>query len=526
MKVVTGRQMAGIDRTTIEELGMPGTVLMENAARSFCRTFVEFIGGEKPHILILCGSGNNGGDGFCAARILSGWGFSVRIVHVGKESSLKADAKLNYELAGKYGVEIVTIDSEDKLHLLKNELEKCDWIIDALFGTGLEDPTRGTPEKALEIASTAGKKCAAVDIPSGINSDTGEKLGSVIKADLTVTFGLPKWGHFLLPGAEYRGKLVTTDIGFPSLLMESDEFPGEITTVEMVRNLLPLKSFSSHKSSNGRLSVLGGSRNLLGAAIMTGQSAMRAGTGYVTLHVPYSMEPFVKSAAIELVTMDLPDDGEGFFTENAAEKFFHQLENATALAIGPGIGKRESTGKLVMDVLRKNKLPVVIDADALNILAGENSIEFDRDIPWVLTPHPAEAARLLQVGTGEVLRDTLGSAKKIAVKYQAVVVLKGPHTLTVNPDGRVYVNTTGNPVLAVMGTGDLLTGIIGSMLARGIEPFKAAAAGVFIHGLTGDLAAHSISREGLIPPDLVEFIPLATETVRRGDIPGSIGITR
>jgi ADP-dependent NAD(P)H-hydrate dehydratase / NAD(P)H-hydrate epimerase len=526
MKVVTGQQMAKIDRTTIDELGMPGSVLMENAARLFCRAFVEFFAGERLPILVLCGSGNNGGDGFCAARILAGWGFPVRIVHVGKESSLKGDARINYNLAVKFGLDIVTVESENNLNLLKSELERCEWIIDALFGTGLNEPVRGTAEKALEIASASGKRCAAVDIPSGISSDTGEKLGSVIKADLTVTFGLPKWGHFIFPGVEYRGKLVVADIGFPSFLTDSDEFRNEIISPEMVRNLLPVKLLGAHKSTAGRLAVLGGSRNLLGAAVMAGKSAIRAGTGYVTLLIPYSLELFAKAVSIELVTMGLPDDGEGYFTENAGEKFFQQTENDTALAVGPGLGKKEYTGKFIIEILKKNKLPSVIDADALNILAHYQEMDFNMSVPWVLTPHPAEAARLLQVRTSDILKNPVISAKEIAEKYHAVVVLKGAHTLVVNPEGKVYVNPTGNPVLAVMGTGDILTGIIGSMLARGIEPFRAASAGVFIHGLMGDLAAYSISGEGLIPPDMIDFIPLAIENIRRGEVKTGVGIIK
>jgi ADP-dependent NAD(P)H-hydrate dehydratase / NAD(P)H-hydrate epimerase len=526
MKIVTGQQMANIDKTTIEELGMPGAVLMENASRAFCRTFVEFLAGEKPPVLVLCGSGNNGGDGFCIARILAGWGFSVKIAHVGKESSLKADAETNYQLARNFGLEIINIDSENRMNLLKTELDRCKWIIDALFGTGLNEPVRGTTGKVLEIASGSGKKCAAVDIPSGISSDTGQKLGSVIKADLTVTFGLPKWGHFILPGAEFRGKLVVADIGFPSHLLKSAEFEGELISAEMVRNLLPLKPMSAHKSTTGRLSVLGGSRNLLGAAVIAGKSALRAGTGYVTLHIPHSLELFVQAGAMELVTMDLPDDGEGHFTEDAGKNFFEQTENSSALAVGPGLGKKEYTGRFITDVLKNNRLPAVIDADALNILAHYNDMDFDMSVPWVLTPHPAEASRLLKIRTDEVLKDPVGSALKIAEKYHATVVLKGAHTLVVNPEGRIYVNPTGNPVLAVMGTGDILTGIIGSMLARGIEPFKAAAAGVFIHGLTGDLAAHYIAREGLIPPDLIEFIPLVIENIRKGEVKTETGVVK
>lgn len=514
MKVVTGSQMAEIDKKTIQEYGVLSLILMENAARAVCRTLIEQTGNLRPPVAVLCSSGNNGGDGFCAARILKTWGFPVNLVHVGRSQTLKPDAEKNYKLARKYGLDVIQVREERELDKLVEAVDRSQWVIDALFGTGLSSPVRGIAAAALKKVSPMGKKCIAIDLPSGINSDTGEVLGDVIPADYTVTFGLPKWGHFIFPGAEFVGKLVVADIGFPSELINDPALKAELIPPEMVRQAVSPLPANSHKTTRGKLGVVGGSRNLLGAAIMTAQAALRTGSGYVQLYLPNFLEPTAKAAAPELVTRGLPDMNGGYLCSEATDMILQLLEKETAIAFGPGIGTLPFTRGFVLDFLEENKLPMVIDADGLNNLAKEENFTRNPEVPWILTPHPGEAARLLKTSTSEILKDPLGSLGEMVEKYQAVVLLKGANTLIMNTDGRIYINTTGNPVLSVIGTGDLLTGIIGSLLARGVEPFEAAAAGAYIHGLTGDLAAKLLAPEGITPPDMLTLIPEALQLIR------------
>ena len=517
MKIVTGKEMAGIDKTTIEELGMPGPVLMENAARAACRAFVNYVGKEKkPGVVVLCGSGNNGGDGFCIARILSGWGFPVKVIFVGRIQSLKPDARLNFQLLEKYKVEVLSISNEQEVEDVKEMIGKADWIVDAIFGTGLSRQILGKTAKVLKISSQLSKKVMAVDIPSGINADNGEILGDVLKADLTVTFGLPKWGHFLFPGAGYIGKLEVADIGFPQYLVENDSLTGNITSADFVKSCLPTRKPDAHKGSCGRLAVIAGCKHFMGAAILSSKAALKSGTGYLTLFPPNYMEPYIKLAVPDIVTRGLTDMDGGFITTQASDIVLESLGAFDALAIGPGMGMKPTTGDFILDILEDNHLPVVIDADGLNHLALFDRLDRNPDAPWILTPHPGEAARLLKTDTGSILANPLESARSLAEKFNAVVVLKGANSLIVNPEGEVYVNPTGNPGMATLGMGDVLTGIISSLLARGVSPFKSAIAGVYIHGLAGDLVLEVLGEDGLTSSDVIEAIPKALLMIRRG----------
>jgi NAD(P)H-hydrate epimerase len=518
VKIVTGSQMSEIDRQTIEEIGIPGTVLMENAARSFCRAFKEHDGfNRNTDILVVCGTGNNGGDGFCIARILSGWGYRVIPVLVGRVQSLKNDALLNFNILKKIGIEPVIIQDEPDVAIIPGLLEKSGWIIDALFGTGLTRPIVGIGAKVLKLLNEGKTRVAAVDIPSGINSDNGEILGEVLEAELTVTFGLPKWGHYLFPGAGYRGKLVVADIGFPSAKLTDESIPGNCTDSEFVRRCLPARALNAHKGTCGNLAIVAGCRHYLGAAVLTCKSALKTGTGYITLFLPNFLEPVVKGMLPDIVTNGLPDMEGGFITTQASSIVLKHINVRDALAIGPGLSIMPTTRDFIIDVLEEVTVPSVVDADGLNALAGQDNFERNRNVPWIMTPHPGEAAKLLNVPNNKVTDDPRGAAEALAERFNAVVVLKGAHSLIVSPDKKIFVNPTGNPGMAVMGMGDALTGIIASLLARKVPCFEAAIAGAYIHGLAGDIACREIGEDGLTPSDLTERIPEALRMLRKGE---------
>ncbi|MCD4783576.1 MAG: NAD(P)H-hydrate dehydratase [Candidatus Eremiobacteraeota bacterium] len=527
MKIVTGTDMASIDKHAIEEMGVPGPVLMENAARAVCRAFVYALQkGEKPAVTVISGSGNNGGDGFCTARILSCWGFRVFPVHVGRIQSLKSDASLNYRLLKEYGQEIISITSESDLERLDEVLKNSDWLIDALFGTGLSRQIIGTAGKVIERCRKFKGNILAIDIPSGINSDTGEIMGVVLPANLTVTFGLPKWGHFLFPGAGNVGKLVVADIGFPPEMLENDSIRGNLTTAEYVRKHLPTRPLNAHKGNCGKLTVIAGCRHLLGAAILTCKSALRTGAGYVTLLLPNYLEPLSKIAIPDIVTMGLTDMEGGFITTKAVDTALGHTRDNDAVALGPGMGRAPSTRDFVIDFLEENKLPVVIDADGLNSLAMHNDLKRDPDVPWIMTPHPGEAAKLLNRPIKKVLDDVVGTARELVEKYKAVIVMKGANTLIMDTDSKIFVNPTGNPGMATMGMGDILTGIISTLLAQRVSPFIAAVSGVYIHGLAGDLAAKDLRQESIIASDLVIKIPEALDLIKRAEVTERIKMLR
>lgn len=514
LKVVTGAEMSEIDNYTIETLGLPGAVLMENASRAVCRVFLsELAAGEKPAVTVICGSGNNGGDGFCTARILAGWGFTVFPVHVGRIQSLKDDAKLYYNLLKKIGVNIITIKEDKDFAELQNALLQSGWLIDALFGTGLSRSIMGSAAKVLKICSGFQGKVLAVDIPSGINSNSGEVLGDVLPAHVTVTFGYPKWGHFLFPGAEFRGRLVAADIGLAPDSPNKNLLKGNLISSSFVKSNLPIRRQNAHKNQCGRLAVIGGCRHYLGAAILACRAALKMGTGYVTLYLPNYLEPITKIALPDIVTTGLMDIDGGFITAQSSDYAIDYIKDKDVLAIGPGLGSHATTKDFVIDVLEENKLPAVIDADGLNSLAGCKDLYRDPKIPWIMTPHIGEAGRLLEIPSQKVLQDPLGSLEALVDKFKAIVLLKGAYTLIMNTDKQVFVNTTGNPGMAVMGMGDVLTGVVSSLLSQGVPPWEAAVSGAYIHGLAGDIASENLGQNSITASDVVEKIPEAVRQI-------------
>lgn len=504
MKVVTAREMRNIDRITIEKYGMPGLVLMERAGLAVAARVRDLFPGKK--ILVLCGSGNNGGDGLVAARCLANSGFNVSAFMCAPKSSLSPDCAAQCLTAKKWGLPV-----EFRKSLALKDLHDA-VVIDALFGTGLARPVIGDTAGLISFINKVDVPIVAVDIASGISSDTGEVLGEAVKADYTVTFGLPKRGHFLYPGAEHTGTLFVEDIGFPSSLLNSDSLNVALSDEETMAGLLPPRRRNAHKGDFGHVLVVAGSRGKTGAAFMTARACLRGGAGLVTLGVPASLMNSAQSRVTEEMSLSLPDKGDGNLRAEALDEILGFSRKSDVIAIGPGIGVTEDTEKLTAGLVLKSPLPLVIDADGLNALAnsktGIRETLRKAKSPVILTPHPGEMSRLLGNGgrgVREIERDRIGTALSFARETGTYLVLKGSPTVVASPEGDVFINTTGNPGMATAGAGDALTGIIASLLGQALDPLHAAALGVYLHGLAGDRASKVKGEQALTASDIIAF---------------------
>jgi NAD(P)H-hydrate epimerase len=514
MKVVTAAEMREIDRTTIEEYGIPSFVLMERAGLAVAAKVKEVCAGRK--VLVLCGSGNNGGDGFVAARGLHNEGYRVKVVMFGKSASLSTDCKAQYLTAKKTGIPIEIRKSLDSVDL------HGAFVIDAIFGTGLSRPVAVDLAALFRSLNRSDVPVLSVDMPSGISADTGEVLGAAIKADHTLTFGLPKRGHYLYPGAEYTGGLCIEDIGFPARLIRSNALRTELMGQERAMFLMPERPRNSYKGDYGHVFVVAGSRGRTGAALMTAKACLRTGSGLLTLGVPESLLDIFQGRVTEEMTLPLPDRGNGTLDEKAIEKILgFASQYADIIAIGPGIGVSPDTERIVSRLVQTSPVPMVIDADGLNSL--KNSIKTLRNAksPVIITPHPGEMARLLNSRTEagsrqsnirtKIEKERITAAISFSQETGVHVVLKGVPTIIAAPEGDVYINTTGNPGMATAGSGDVLTGIISSLAGQGLNPLNAATLGVYLHGRAGDEAAKVKGEHSLIASDIIEFLP---DTIR------------
>ena len=403
MKVVTAEEMRRIDRDTIDEFGIPARVLMERAGSSVADRILEIYGRRK--VIVVCGSGNNGGDGMVAARILHDEGWDVSVFLASDPNKLKGDALLQYQAALRFGVPVkkaaMLIEHASEL------LRPHTIIIDALFGTGLSKEIRGTYSELINVLNKSGLPIVAVDIPSGISSDTGQVMGNAISADYTITFGLPKRGHLLYPGAEHTGKLFVENIGFPAELLKSDSLTVELPERDNVLSLIPERKKYSYKGNYGHVLLVAGSRGKTGAAIMAAKACLRAGAGLVTIGVPESLAGIFQTRVTEEMTLVLPDKGDGTLSKKALDKILGYLENtADLIAIGPGIGVSSDTEKIIETFISHSSAPIIIDADGLNSLKGNIKMFRKARAPVILTPHPGEMARLMEKSTNNEHRHT------------------------------------------------------------------------------------------------------------------------
>ncbi len=511
MILVTAGEMQEMDRQTIATHGIPGLELMENAGRGATRVLLEQFGDQaRAGVGVFCGKGNNGGDGFVIARCLAEKGIDVSVYLLAKTAALKGDAAANLERLVPLDIRVIEIPDEDTFSKTKSSLSDYGLLVDAILGTGLTSDVKGffkTVINFINALNRNGIAVFAVDIPSGLNADTGQPCGTCIQAQGTATFGLAKIGHFTYPGAEYTGTLEIIDIGIPGSIVQAVGPKQYLLTSQQIRNYFKPRSADTHKGRTGHLLVIAGSPGKTGAAAMTAMSAMRAGAGLVTLGIAESLNPILETQVLEVMSALLPENQNGVLGNSALKDIKKMEAGKTCLAIGPGIGQAEETRSLVKKIINQSQIPVVIDADGLNNIAGQTQLLKKIKCPAVLTPHPGEMARLMDVTPAEVQQNRLQCARDFATNFKVHLVLKGAATVIAHPDGSAYVNATGNPGMASGGMGDVLTGVLAGFITQGFSPEAAAHAAVYVHGAAADTLAKTIGPIGYLASEVMNAIP-------------------
>lgn len=512
--LLTAEQMAELDRRTIEELGVPGLVLMENAAWACCEVLLErFPEAPARGVGIVCGPGNNGGDGFAMARRLHLLGVPVEVTLLTRLSRLSGDPARQADLAAAVGVTIREAPGSEPLAFASRRWRECGLLVDALFGTGLSRAVEGrfaAAVEAMEEARAVGARILSVDIPSGISGTTGAQLGCSVQADVTVTFAALKLGHVLPPGRTQCGDLVRADIGIPAERW-LDLVPDIVHLVdaEALTGAVPPASRAAHKGTLGHLLVVAGGPGKAGAASLCAVAALRAGAGLVTLALPAHVEPIDLPPEV-MVERYAPGD---------VDPLLEVASRCAALAVGPGLGTSPHTSEFVSRLFAEAPVPAVFDADGLNCLAGLSAMpERTVDVARVLTPHPGEMARLMTSPWEELAPRRVTVARQLALEAKATVALKGAGTVIATPAGTAWVNPTGNPGMATAGSGDVLTGIIGALLARGVGAPAATCAGVFWHGVAGDLARDDLGEPAVLASDISQRLGLAWRLAHAGGV--------
>ena len=514
MKILTAAQMREIDRTAIEGLGIPGVVLMENAGQGIVRALkARFPGIAAENVLIVAGKGNNGGDGFVVARHLFNAGARPEVLLLAAIDEVKGDAAVNLAVALTMGIPVTAVRDSAAWRKARHALSHASIVVDAIFGTGLIKPIDGLYAAAVEDINRSRAFKLAVDIPSGLSSDTFEPIGPSVVADLTVTLAAPKIAHIFPPAAERVGELVVAPIGIPPALFDKPGLTLELVEEAAIRPYFARRKRDTHKGSYGHLLIFAGSLGKSGASALAGRAGLRMGAGLVTVATAAGVLPSIARSMAELMTEPLAETPEKTIAVAALPRALALLKGKNAVLIGPGLSTNASTAAFVLGLLPKIKVPVVIDADGLNIVASNPESLARLRAPAVLTPHPGEFARLAGLSVDEVVRHRLELAPGFASKHGVIVVLKGHRTLIAAPDGRVFVNPTGNPGMASGGTGDVLGGMIASQIAQKNDLLGSAVSAVYAHGLAGDVGADRLGERSLVAGDLVRYLPPALKAL-------------
>jgi NAD(P)H-hydrate epimerase len=499
--------MRELDRRAIEDLGIPGSVLMENAARGVVQVINRLYPGVRS-LTVVAGKGNNGGDGLAVARYLHLQGLAAAVYLACAPGALKGDAALNRTLAERCGVPILEIPEEAGEDWLREQWSGSDLLVDALLGTGLENEVQGFYRRLIATLNSLPQPKVAVDIPSGLSADTGRPLGIAVEAAVTVTFGRPKRGQLLFPGSGQAGRLLVVDIGLPSLFDPPVDQRVELLTAEELLLWLPRRPPDGHKGTFGHALILAGSTGKTGAAALTALGALRVGAGLVTVGLPASLNPILEVKLTEAMTEPLPEGSPGCLGPQALPRLEEMLEGKKALALGPGLSAADGAVSLIRAFIRKKlPVPLVIDADGLNALAGDQDGLKILSGRAVLTPHPGEMSRLTGKSVREIQDDRIGAARAFAREYGVVLVLKGARTVIAEPGGTVFLNPTAHPALASGGMGDVLTGMIAGWLAQGLGPLPAACLGVFLHAAAGARRAPGREAGGILASEVADSLP-------------------
>ncbi len=509
MKVVTSQEMREIDHKAIKENNLSNLDLMENAGLTIFQSLKNIYADLRlKKIIIFSGSGNNGGDGFVVARHLNDFGVKAKVFLLAPFNKIKGEAGENLNIIDKMGVELIEVEIK-KLEEIQEAIQNSDLIIDAILGTGLKGRVTGLKAKIIDLINVVGKEVVAIDVPSGLNADTGKIEGPCIKAIHTIALALPKIGLLLFPGASYAGKVTVVNIGIPSYLLKNKKLKTNMITKEIVKSLLPSRAAYTHKGSFGKVLILAGSVGMTGAAYLASEAALRSGTGIVILGIPRSFNPIMEVKLTEVMTIPLDETEKHSLGEDAGETILKLMKDFSVLGIGPGISRELETQRLVRKIIERSNMPLVVDADAIYALRKDTTILKRVKAPLVITPHPGEMAKLINKDIDYILDNQLYITKEIAKEFGIVVVLKGARTIVTNKEGKAYINIGDNSGMATAGSGDVLTGIICSLIAQGIDNFSAAIAGVYIHSLAGNLARDIKGERGMIAGDILFQVPQA-----------------
>ncbi len=493
----------------IEQYGIKEELLMENAGESTYFVIKKEFPDNKGPFVVVCGIGNNGGDGFVIARKLYSVNAQVIVFIFGDPEKYKGAARLNYLICQKCGIPIYVNSSLDffEYKILDSKI-----VIDAIFGTGLDREVTGIYKDVIDVINSAGKKVVSVDIPSGLNGDNSQPMPNCVKADITVTYGLPKYGNVLSPGFSYNGKLYVSHISFPPQLLSQDEI-----FVELNRPILiPERPAFGHKGIFGDVLFIGGAKSYYGAPLFASLSFLKSGGGYSRLAAPQGIIPFIATKASEVVFVPLEEGNDGTISHKNLSHLLELTQKVEMLVIGPGLGISEDTRRLLFELLEKVPKPVLVDGDGITLLAKDLQVLKKRTGPTILTPHPGEMARLLNITISQIAKDPINTIRDFSMAYHCHLVYKVARSIIVNPQGQVFINVSGNSGMGTAGSGDVLTGVIASQYCLSKDISIGVRNGVFLHGLSGDIAAEDMGEDGITASTIMETLPLALKAFREG----------
>ncbi len=509
MKVSTVAEMRELDRTAIKKYGIPDALLMENAGLAAYFVLLKQTGIKGKRFAVFCGGGNNGGDGLVVARKLYSNGGEVKVFLLSKPEKFKGSAKANFEIASRLPIEMQRVESLDAI---KSDVLHSEIIVDAIFGTGLTREVSGLYREVIQLINRSGKTVLSVDIPSGVHGDTGKVMGAAVRADYTITFGLPKIGNLLYPGYELGGRLYVTHISFPPEMYTADALKSAINRPSE----LPPRNTAGHKKTFGEALFIAGASSYYGAPYFAALSFMKAGGGYARLAAPQSVVRVIAAKGSEIVFAPQQETAAGSISLANKTALLALAQKMQMVVIGPGLSMDDEAQQLARQLTAEIDRPLLLDGDGITALSQDLDIIRRRPAETILTPHLGEMSSLTGLSVAEIAADSVSVLQRTAADLQAIIVLKGAHSLTGYPDGRVFINMSGNSGMASAGSGDVLSGAIAAMLGLGLSPDEAARMGVFIHGLSGDLAANDKGEDGIIAQDILDYLPLAVKIVREG----------